>query len=64
MTYKCSSYCLKEKKMTLTFDPSKHRKDDHNRFTSNNCQMINVIEYICRMKFATEKNMILLVKAT
>ena len=64
LTHKCSSYCLKEKKIAMLFDPSKHREDDTNRFTANNRQMINIIEYICRMKFGTEKNMILLVKAT
>ena len=37
----------------MLFDSSKHGEDDPNKFTANNRQMINIVEYRCRMKFGT-----------
>ena len=37
----------------MIFYPTKHREDDTNRFTANTHQMINIVEYRCRMKFGT-----------
>ena len=55
LTHKCIGYCLKERKSTVIFYPTKHREDDPNRFKANTRQIINIVKYRCRIKFGTAK---------